>query len=85
MSHSHYIRLSLNIKDENIVFPHDFISEMKIKGVTSKVYHATLSYLPSHCPSCGAVCDNKITKHGFKQSRIVLPKTANFNTYLQLK
>ena len=85
MSLSHYIRTSLNIKDENITFSDEFVTDESIKGVTCKVYHATLSYTPTHCECCGTLFDSKITKHGFKPSRITLPKMAHFNTYLNLR
>ncbi len=85
LSHNYSIRILLNIKDKNIFFKENFVSNKIIKGINSKVFHATLTYKPQYCSCCG----NKkepIIKYGFsKPSLITLPKVSNFNTYISLK
>lgn len=85
MSHTDSIRKLLNIKDPNILFDENFYSEDQIKGVSSKIFHAILTYLPDACQACGHVFDNEIIKHGFKTSLIKLPSISGFHTYLKLK
>ncbi|MGX6980211.1 hypothetical protein ACWN8V_13365, partial [Vagococcus elongatus] len=55
MSHHHRIRTSLNLEDENITSEKEFCQEVDIKGLTSLLYFATLSYTPTHCPNCGGI------------------------------
>jgi len=85
MSHNDSILNLLNLKDENIRFDESFYSAEVIKGIESKVFHATLTYIPSACHSCGHIFDNNITKHGFKTSTIKIPSISGFNAYLKLK
>ena len=66
LSHNDSILNLLNLNDENIRFEESFYSAEVIKGVESKVFHATLTYIPYACHSCGHIFDNNITKHGFK-------------------
>lgn len=75
----------LNIKDSHITYAKNFCTEEIIRGVTAKVIHATLSYIPTACPHCGHIMDQEIIKHGFKTSRITLPPVSGFNTYLKLR
>ncbi len=85
LSHNNSIKILLNIKDRNISFEKNWISDKVIKNVNSKVFHAKLSYYPSSCPCCSSDASS-IIKHGFnKPSLITLPKVSNFNTYLSLK
>lgn len=84
MSLSNSILKSLNLKDINIKFYDNFISEVTIKDKRSLVYHAYLSYIPDYCPKCGTLMDNNIVKHGFKLSKIKLPSVSKLNTYLFL-
>lgn len=83
MSHYHYMRFELNIKDENITF-YDFTLE-QVKGVKAKVYYGTLSYPPHACYRCGHVFDQDIIKHGFKSSLIVLQPVCDTPAYLKLR
>ena len=66
MSHNDSILNLLNLKDENIRLDESFYYPEVIKGIESKVFHATLTYIPSASHSCGHIFDNNITKHGFK-------------------
>ena len=85
MSHSYFTRKLLNIKDKNITFPDDYLEEVKLNGITSFIFKGILSYQPTHCQKCGTLFDSKFKKHGFKTSRIVIPKVSLHDTYLELK
>ena len=85
MSHSYFTRKLLNIKDKQITFEEDYFEEVKIHGVTSFIFKGILSYQPTHCEHCGTLFDSKFKKHGFKTSRIVIPKVSLHDTYLDLK
>ena len=85
MSHSYFTRKLLNIKDKHITFEEDYLEEVKIHGVTSFIFKGILSYQPTHCEHCGTLFDSKFKKHGFKTSRIVIPKVSLHDTYLDLK
>lgn len=85
MSHSYSTRKFLNIKDKNIIFPEDYFEEVKLNGITSFVFKGILSYQPTHCEHCGTLFDSNFKKHGFKTSRIVIPKVSLHDTYLVLK
>jgi transposase len=80
-----YILKTFHFKDENIYFD-DIVKEEVIKGITSLIYHASLTYIPKFCPKCGCVYDKHIIeKHGFKTSTITLLKVSNMNAYLKLR
>ena len=85
MSHSYFTRKFLTIKDKNITFQEDYFEEVKLHGVTSFIFKGILSYQPTHCEHCGTLFDSKFKKHGFKTSRIVIPKVSLHDTYLDLK
>ena len=84
MSQNYYILKTLNMKDENIHFYDEFVTEENIKGKRSLVYQGYLTYIPEYCPKCGTCYDEKIEKHGFKNSLIKLPMVSKLNTYLSL-
>ena len=84
MSHNDSIISMLNLKEKNIFFEENFCKEETIRGVRAKIFYATLTYRPVACPHCGNVFDSNIIKHGFKKSRITLPKVSEFDTYLSL-
>lgn len=84
MSHNYYILKSLNLKEENIFFKDNYLEERFIKGKRSLVYSGYLSYKPEYCYACGIIWNKDIVKHGFKLSKIVLPKVSKLNTYLFL-
>ena len=85
MSNSYFTRKLLNIKDKNITFPEDYLEEVKLNGVTSFIFKGILSYHPTHCEHCGTLFDSKFKKHGFKTSRLVIPKVSLHDTYLDLR
>lgn len=85
MSHQYSIRFLLNLKDKNIIFPENFLTEEIVKGIKPKVIHATLTYQPKGCYSCGHVFDKNIIKYGYKTSVIKIPSVCGFHTYLRLK
>ena len=86
MSHSHYIRLMLDLKDKNITFPVSFCKEIRIKGLLSKVFDGILSYTPHRCANCGMENEGvSLIKYGFKMSRLTLNSTSHYPTYLRLK
>lgn len=87
MSQYNNIVKMLNLKEENIYFDENFYSEQLIKGVRSQIYHGTLTYNPVRCEACGCIYEScyQYEKHGFKTSRITLPKVSNMDAYLALK
>jgi len=84
MSRDYYILKTLNMKDENIHFYEEFVTEEVIKGKRSLIYQGYLTYIPEYCPKCGTCFDEKIEKHGFKNSLIKVPTVSKLNTYLSL-
>lgn len=74
----------LNLKDENIVFYDDCVKELNIKGKRSLVFEGYLTYIPKNCECCGSLFDKDIVKHGYKLSKIKIPKVSNLNSYLFL-
>ena len=88
MSHSNYTRNILNIKDENITFEENCLELIKIKGVTTKVFHGKLTYTPTSCPNCGCIYEpnpETIIKYGFKKNcKIKVDKACGYNTILLL-
>lgn len=85
MSHNDFILNTLNLKDPCIKFDENYYSEEIINHVESKIFSASLSYIPGACPHCGHVFDYSIIKYGFKLSTIILPRVSEFNTYLKLR
>lgn len=86
MSHSHCIRIMLDLKDKNISFTENFCEEVRIKGKISKMFYGVLSYTPFRCSNCGMKKENSsLIKYGFKKSRITLNSTSHYPTYLTLK
>lgn len=88
MTHTDYTRNILNIKDENIYFYENCLSEIKIKNKIVKCFHGILSYTPKVCPVCGCIYESNpetIIKYGFKKNcKVKLPNISNFNTILFL-
>ena len=74
----------LNMEEENIHFYKEPLKEENIKGKRSLVFHGFLTYIPEYCPKCGTCYDEKIEKHGFKNSLIKIPSVSKLNTYLSL-
>ena len=84
MSQDYYILKMLNMEEENIHFYKEPLKEENIKGKRSLVYQGFLTYIPECCPKCGTCYDEKIEKHGFKNSLIKIPSVSKLNTYLSL-
>jgi transposase len=73
----------LGINDKNINIYH--YSEEKIKNITHKIFHATLSYQPDCCYKCGCMFDDLFEKHGFISSDIKILKVGGYHSILRLK
>ena len=87
MSQEYCILNLLNIKDKNVKLDKNFYSKEKINNVVYKIIHATLSYIPTFCPCCGCIFDDKQTyeKNGFKISNILMLDVYHYGCYLRLK
>ena len=88
MPQDNYIRNLLNIKDQNITFVEDGVSDKWIKGKNCKVVEAKLSYIPKYCDKCGIIFEsnNDFEKKGFdKGSMVVIPSICKMDSYLFLK
>ena len=84
MSQDNYILKTLNMKDENIHFYEEFVTEETIKGKRCLVYQGFLTYIPEYCPKFRTIYDKKIEKHGFKKSLIKVTSVSKLTTYLSL-
>lgn len=84
MSQDNYILKTLNMKDKNIHFYEEFVTEKYINDKRSLIYQGYLTYIPEYCPKCGTCYDEKIEKHGFKESLIKIPSVSKLDTYLSL-
>lgn len=73
MTYSHFIRKTLEIKDENIRFK-DQVSEERINDQNHLVLYGKLTYTPKACEKCGSVNESTddIVKNGTKTSTIKL-------------
>lgn len=85
MSHSYITRKLLNIKDKNITFEENYLEEIKLNSGTRFIFKGILSYQSTHYQKCGTLFDSKFNKHGFKTSRLVIPKISLYGTYLDLR
>jgi len=59
MSHNNCILLSLNLKDENIIFNQNCVTYETVTGFKSLIYHAKLTYIPNHYEKCGCIYSNR--------------------------
>lgn len=86
MSISHSIRLTLNIKDQNIHFQNNFLTEEIIDQTSTLIYHGYLSpATPKYCVKCGVSNSNfDIIKNGKKIVNIKMPRVSNQKTILRL-
>lgn len=85
MLNTNSIKLLLNLKDPNIIFEDDFFHISNIKGVTSNILNAKLSYKPNICPKCNTV-HPKIESNGYtKNSLIKIPNISDCASYLNLR
>lgn len=55
MTHTDYIKLMLNIKDDNVYFYENCLEIVNINGKDTKVFNAFLTYIPKCCPKCGCI------------------------------
>src|SRR5699024_4503803 len=86
LSHSHYIRIALHLKDKNIVFGEEICKEMHVKGRKAIVFFGKLTYTHARCANCGMKkVGSSIIKHGFKTSWLTLNSSSHSPTYLALK
>src|SRR5690625_6743198 len=86
MSISSDIRNLLDIQDANIIFAENCVKEGIRKGKTFKYVTGKLTYEPICCKNCGIKNEDYIiSKNGTQISRITLPTTGIYPTYLHLK
>ncbi len=87
MTYTDYTKLILNIKDDNIFFYENCLNIININGADTKVFHAYLTYTPSHCPKCGCVNESvdDIIKWNFKKNcKIKITNVCGFHALLLL-
>lgn len=87
MSHNNDILNTLNLKDENIIFEENCLTEERIHDVSAKVYHAKLTGTPTCCAHCGCLNEKEtsIIKYGSKTVLIKLLPVSGSPAYLRLK
>jgi len=86
LSASNDIKTLLDIQDKNINIEENTIEIKPFKGNMSKFITAKLTYKPTHCECCGTInTDYTVYKNGTKTSRITLPTSGVYPTYLRLK
>ena len=83
----HCIRKTLNIKDENITFDENYLTEEKYRNVLALVFNGTLApKTPNSCPKFGIININyTIIKHGSKTTNTLMPRVSNRLAILRLK
>src|SRR5699024_6542481 len=78
--------LLLDIQDKNIEIGENAVELRSYQGRMSKFITAKLTYTPAYCECCGVKNeDYTIYKNGTKTSRITLPISGVYTTYLNLK
>src|SRR5699024_6749247 len=83
---SNNIKLLLDIQDKNIEIGENAIELRSYQGRMAKFITAKLTYTPAYCECCGVKNeDYTIYKNGTKTSRITLPISGVYTTYLNLK
>lgn len=86
MSITNDIKILLDIQDNNITIEENAVEMKLFKGNMSKFITAKLTYIPTYCECCGTVnTDYMVYKNGLKKSRITLPMSGIYPTYLCLK
>ena len=86
MSYSNNIKLLLDIQDKNIEVEEKAVELRSYQGIMAKFITAKLTYTPAYCECCGVKNeDYTIYKNGSKTSRITLPISGIYPTYLNLK
>ena len=87
MTHTDYIKLTLNIKDNNIYFYENCLEIVEINQIKTKVFKGYLTYTPEFCPKCGCINNGfeDIIKWDWKRNcKIKMTKACGFNTLLIL-
>ena len=87
MTHTDYIKLTLNIKDNNIYFYENCLEIVEINQIKTKVFKGYLTYTPEFCPKCGCINNGfeDIIKWDWKRNcKIKMTKACCFNTLLIL-
>ena len=87
MAHTDYIKIMLNIKDDNIYFYENCLEIVNINGKDTKVFNAFLTYIPKCCPKCGCINEghDDIINWGFKRNcQIKLTKVCGYDTIINL-
>ncbi|MDY0410328.1 ISL3 family transposase [Virgibacillus soli] len=80
------MKILLDIQDKNITIEEDSIQIKKHQGILAKFISAKLTYTPTHCECCGVKNENyTVYKNGTKTSRITLPMSGIYPTFLNLK
>lgn len=84
---NNFINITLQLKDENIIFDtENMVEEKKFKNKLSLFFHAKLDVNPQYCPACSCVKEgHNIVKNGAKTSRITLTKVSGLPAYLVLR
>lgn len=87
MSNSNCIRITLNIKDQNIIFGEDYIKLEVINKIETQVYTGILSPpTPKKCKNCGNKNKkNSLIKNGSKMVTIKIPSVSYHKAILRLK
>lgn len=87
MSYSNSIRLTLNIKDQNITFKENYLKIEIIDEVQTQVYMGDLlPPTPKFCKKCGAKNSNySLIKNGTKTTTIKIPPVSNIRAILRLR
>ena len=87
MTHTDYIKIILNIKDNNIKFYEDCLEIKEINKCQTKIFSGYLTYTPECCPKCGCVNESydDIIKWNWKRNcKIKMTKACGYNTLLIL-
>ena len=87
MTHTDYIKLMLNIKDNNVYFYDDFLKIVNFNGKKTKVFRAFLTYIPDFCYRCGHINRgwNDVINWGFKRNcKIKITKVCGYDSLLVL-
>src|SRR5699024_7096561 len=86
LSKSNNIKLLLDIQDKNIEIGENAVELRSYQGRMAQFITAKLRYTPAYCECCGVKnVDYTIYKNGTKTSRITLPISGDYTTYLNLK
>ena len=88
MTHTDYIKIILNIKDNNINFYENCLEIKNINNCQTKIFRGYLTYIPEYCPKCGCINEssNDIIKWNWKRNcKVKMTKTCGYNTLLNIR